>query len=283
MEQEEKRDLSGWVDFLGRAEIPVLKSTVRELTVLRADPENLSAGSVADMIARDPLMTVRLLRYLQQHKHSKQQRELVQVEQVLLMMGVESFFNKVVPQVLVEDVLRPHLPALVNLLHVINRSHRASGYAMQWAGKRYDMHFEEVRIAALLHDIAEILMWCFAPQAMLKIREMQVQDKNLRSRAAQEEVLGFPLVELQRALAKEWGLPELLLTLMDEEFATQPRVRNVLLAVNLARHSANGWDDAALPDDYAGIAELLNMTAEQVMVLVEAEAGIACDLSKPHA
>jgi HD-like signal output (HDOD) protein len=283
MEQEEKRDLNGWVDFLGRAEIPVLKSTIRDLTALRANPDKVSAGAVADLIARDPLMTVRLLRYLQQHKHSKQQRELVQVEQVLLMMGVESFFNKVMPQVLVEDMLRPHLQALVNVLQVINRSHRASGYAMQWAGKRYDMHFEEVRIAALLHDIAEILMWCFAPQSMLKIREMQVRDKHMRSRSAQEEVLGFALLDLQRALTKEWALPELLLTLMDAEFANQPRVRNVLLAVNLARHSANGWDDAALPDDYAGIAELLNITPEQVMVMIEAEAGIACDISKPHA
>ncbi|MEW6561697.1 MAG: HDOD domain-containing protein [Pseudomonadota bacterium] len=283
MEQEEKRDLNGWVDFLGRAEIPVLKSTIRDLTVLRANPDKVSAGAVADLIARDPLMTVRLLRYLQQHKHSKQQRELVQVEQVLLMMGVESFFNKVMPQVLVEDMLRPHLQALVNVLQVINRSHRASGYAMQWAGKRYDMHFEEVRIAALLHDIAEILMWCFAPQSMLRIRELQVRDKHMRSRSAQEEVLGFALMDLQRVLAKEWALPELLLTLTDAEFANQPRVRNVLLAVNLARHSANGWDDAALPDDYAGIAELLNITPEQVMVMIEAEAGIACDISKPHA
>ncbi len=41
--------------------------------------------------------------------------------------------------------------------------------------------------------------------------------------------------------------------------ADQPRVRNVQLAVNLARHSANGWDDAALPDDYKDIGELLRV------------------------
>jgi hypothetical protein len=69
---------------------------------------------------------------------------------------------------------------------------------------------------------------------------------------------------------------------MDDENAQNPRVKNVVLAVNLARHSANGWDDAALPDDYKDIGELLRMSAEQVMVMVGADAGIVCDLNKPH-
>jgi len=35
-------------------------------------------------------------------------------------------------------------------------------------------------------------------------------------------------------------------------------VRNVVLAVRLARHSAHGWDNPALPDDMDDIAQLLN-------------------------
>jgi len=42
------------------------------------------------------------------------------------------------------------------------------------------------------------------------------------------------------------------------------------LAVNFARHSANGWDDAALPDDYRDIAELLRVDTVKVMRLVGA-------------
>jgi hypothetical protein len=36
-------------------------------------------------------------------------------------------------------------------------------------------------------------------------------------------------------------------------------VRNVLLAVRLARHTAAGWDNAALADDVRDIAALLNL------------------------
>ena len=198
------------------------------------------------------------------------------------MMGVEAFFNKVPPEPLLEEVLQSHAPALPPALRVVHRSLRASEYAKDWAVLLRDLHYEEVRIAALLHDIAEILMWCFAPEPMLEIHRIKQQNKALRSRDVQQQVLGFMLFDLQREIAAQWGLPQLLLTLMNDSCSNQPRVRNVELAANLARHSANGWDDAALPDDFNEIAELLRIPAEEVMIMLEADAGIVCDLSKPH-
>lgn len=278
----EANGLEHWVYILTHADLPVLKQTARDLATLRADDKRLNAHSVAEVIARDPIMTVKLLRYLQQHKGRAQTTEVVQVEQALLMLGLEPFFNKVAPQPLVEEILKKHAVALVPLLRVVNRSYRASEYARDWAVQLRDLHYEEVRVASLLHDIAEILMWCFAPGQMLEIRDMQQKDKTLRSRGVQKQVLGFSLDELQKELAVHWGLPELLLMLMNDSGTKQPRVRTVELAVNLARHSANGWDDAALPDDYKGIGELLRMPAEQVMAMVATDAGTACDISKPH-
>ena len=79
----------------------------------------------------------------------------------------------------------------------------------------------------------------------------------MRSEAAQREVLGFPLIALQLELAHEWQLPDLLCDLMDERHALTPRALNVSLAVAVARHSAHGWDDAALPDDFAAIGRLI--------------------------
>lgn len=278
----EAKGLEYWVAILTHADLPVLKQTARDLAALRADDDRLTAHSVAEVIARDPIMTVKLLRYLQQHKHKTQTAEVVQVEQALLMLGIEPLFSKVAPEPLVEAALKAHIAALSHMLRVVHRSHRASGYARDWAVQLHDLHYEEVRIAALLHDIAEILMWCFAPQAMLEISDIQHKDKALRSRSAQEQVLGFALVDLQRELALQWGLPKLLLTLMNDSCANQPRVRNVVLAVNLARHSANGWDDAALPDDYKDIGELLRMPAADVMAMVVPDAGTEGELGKPH-
>ncbi len=279
---QNKKALNAWVTKLSQSELPVLKHTARELAALQADEDKLTAHAIANVIASDPVMTVKLLRYLQLHKHRAQTSEVVQVEQALLMLGIEPFFKHVAPEPLIEELLKSHVVALPPLLRVVHRAHRASEYAYDWAVQLRDLHFEEVRIAALLHDIAEILMWCFEPDKMLEIRAIQQHDKNLRSRDVQQQVLGCTLVELQQELAVQWHLPELLLNLLDNACLKQTRVRNVALAVNLARHSANGWDDAALPDDYRDIGVLLRMSAGQVMLMVGSEAGIVCDLSKPH-
>jgi HD-like signal output (HDOD) protein len=282
MQQQNVTGLQGWVEFLTAADIPVLKQTARDLDSLHQDPNKVSARNVAHVIAIDPMMTAKLLRHLQLHKRRSQTSEVMQVEQALIMLGVEAFFNKIPAKPTVQDALKGQMDALVQLLHAVHRAHRASEYAYDWAVRLSDLHYEEVRMAALMHDLAETLMWCFAPQEMLKIRAIQQQEKALRSRAVQEQVLGFAIADLQKELVQKWELPELLLALMDDANAKQPRVRNVTLAVNLARHSANGWDDAALPDDYKDIGELLRIPAEQVMLMVGADAGIICDLNKPH-
>lgn len=268
--QQEAKDLQGWVAFLSNAEIPILKQTARDLHVLHED-DNASTQSITDIIARDPLMTVLLLRYLQKHKHRSQTNEVLEVEQALLMLGIETFYNRIVTKITVEEILSSQIPALLATLRVVHRSHRASAYAFDWAVRRRDLHFEEVRVAALLRDMTEILMWCFAPAEMLKVQAMQEQDKSMRSGTAQEIVFGFRLLALQKELVREWKLPTLLLNLMDSENSQQIRVRNVVLADRLARHSSHGWDDAALPDDYKDIGLLLNIKADEVRDIVNPE------------
>ncbi len=126
------------------------------------------------------------------------------------------------------------------------------------------MNVEEVVVATLLHELAEILIWCFSPTLALRIKAMERMDRNLRSTVAQHAVLGVTLADIQQALCRAWHLPELMITLTDDKQADHPRVRNVLLAINLARHSAEGWDDAALPDDYKDIANLLHLNLDTV-------------------
>jgi HD-like signal output (HDOD) protein len=265
---EQPQTLEQWLTFLTAAEIPVLRHTAREIERLRQHEDDLGARAVANVVVQDPLMTIKLLRYLQDHKHRSQLRELVQVEQVILMLGLDNFFDHVPHAPVVEDVLDGHLDALVRLLRVVLQAQRASRYAFDWALLLYDLHAEEVRIAALLCYVGEMLMWVFNPAPMLEIRHRQEADHTLRSAAVQEEVLGFKGIELQRELTARWQLPQLLRDMMDPAKSQHPRVCNVMLAVNLARHSANGWDDAALPDDYKDIGQLLRMKPEDVQAMV---------------
>ena len=52
-----------------------------------------------------------------------------------------------------------------------------------------------------------------------------------------------------------------------------PQLTNVRLAIRVARHSADGWDNAALPDDVHDIAQLLQLSHESTgRLLLEIDA-----------
>jgi HD-like signal output (HDOD) protein len=272
----EVKSLSGWIDFFGQMDTPVLSHTVRDLEHLNTG-HNLNANSVADIVNDDPLMTVKLLRHMQSHKHRAQIQELLDVKQTLLMMGMETFFREVPITLIAEEMLREHRDALFFLKATVRRAQRSALYAADWAFHLHDLHSEEVRVSALLTHVAEMLMWCFNPGQMLVIRKQQALEPTRRSAEIQKQVLGFAGMDLQRQLVIAWRLPELLASLTDPAQADSPRVRAVLLAVRLARHSANGWHDRALNDDFTAIAELLHMDPGKVPSMVKT--GPAANLS----
>lgn len=267
-EARANRTVKDWVAFFKAAEIPVLRQTAREIAQLQAHEDETGARDITRVVINDPLMMFKVLAYANNHRSRHQLQDLVQVEQAIIMMGTGTFFAQIPTVPHVEDVLHEHMSALIDLLKLMIRAHRAGYFSAEFASHLMDLHAEEVRVAASLHDFAEMLMWCFNPDAMGEISQRQDADKTLRSRVVQQEVLGFRLLELQAELVQVFNLPPLLSDLMDEARADLPRVRNVQLAVNLARHSADGWDNAALPDDYKDIAELLHVDVERVKHIV---------------
>jgi HD-like signal output (HDOD) protein len=269
-EARAKKTIPDWVSFLMNADIPVLRQTARELAQLREREDETGARDITRVVINDPLMTFKVLTYANNHRSKHQLQDLVQVEQAIIMMGTSTFFEQIPTVPHVEDVLNQHVSALVDLLKLMIRAHRAGYFSAEFSSHLMDLHAEEVRVAASLYDFAEMLMWCFNPDAMNEISKRQAADKTLRSRVVQQEVLGFKVIDLQAELVRVFNLPSLLTDLMDEQRAHLPRVRNVQLAVNLARHSADGWENAALPDDYKDIAQLLHVDVPRVMHIVGA-------------
>jgi HD-like signal output (HDOD) protein len=258
-------DIAAWVQLFSNNTLPVLRVTKRRLEEMRADLDRVDARELARIILQDPIMTVRVLAYIQPFRGRALQHDITTIASAVMMSGIEPFFNRFIDLPTIEEMLKGEEPhALLGVLQVIRRAQRAADYAQDWAIWRHDINMEEVRIAALLHDLTEILVWCFAPKLGLDIRAQQIARPTMRSADAQNNTLGFTFQDIQLELCKVWHLPELLLRLIDDSHGEQPRVRNVALAVRLARHSSHGWDDPALPDDYTDIGRLLNITPEAV-------------------
>ncbi len=258
MQETPSQAISDWLAVLGQAEIPVLRRTEEELAPLREDVDRLSARQVAGVVLNDPLMACRLMVYMANHRRS-QTADIETVERALMMIGVVRFVEDFGSLPTLEDALADQPEALVGALRVAARARRASRYAADWAALRHDLDVNEIAVAALLFDTTELLMWVFAPDKMLHMATRRKAEPTTRSATLQLQTFGFDFRELQYALAKAWNMPELLVRLMNDTQSTHPSVRTVMLAADFARHSANGWDDPALPDDIRAIGDLLKL------------------------
>jgi HD-like signal output (HDOD) protein len=263
------KDLAGWLTLFSDSEMPILRQTTRRLDEARQHIDRVSARDITDIVLQDPLLAIRVLAYIQAFGSKHLRSDITNIASAVMMLGVEPFFRKFETPLTIEALLGRQPQALLGMLQVVLRTQRAARYAHDWAFARHDMNVEEVALAALLHDLAEVLLWCFAPDLALAIRARLQADRTLRSASIQEEVLGFPLADLQLALCHAWHLPGLLTTLMNDGNARLPRVQNVTLAVNLARHSVDGWTDAAIPDDLAAIQNLLNISRETLLARLQ--------------
>lgn len=260
------------VRALSVLEVPVLASTARTLAQMRAEEDRLTARDISRVVLRDPLMTLRVLRYAEGRRGARQLADITTVEHAIMMHGITTFLRDHSRMTTIESVLENNGRALSGALRVISRAQHASAFARSIAAHRHDIESDEVVVGALLHDLAELLLWCHRPDHQREIRYLVDNAQGLRSAAAQRLVLGFTHIELQLALAAEWRLPALLCRLMDDDHADHPRVVNVMTAAALARHLAHGWNDPALPDDYKRIEKVAGISAQAARRLVSSAA-----------
>ncbi len=256
------RDLAGWVARFDASTLPVLEESAEALEELRAIEDEVDAHGLAETVGTDPLLTLKLLAHVARLRRGREGSDPETATAALVMLGIPPFFRAFGPQPTVEARLAHWPEALAGYRAVLRRAHRAANFAIGFAAHRLDPDAAVIHEAALLHDFAEQLLWLHAPALALQIARRQAADPTLRSADVQLELLHVTLADLQHALMIAWKLPALLVRITDDHRQADPQVRNVLLAIRVARHSAAGWDNAALPSDVDDIAALLHLGIE---------------------
>jgi HD-like signal output (HDOD) protein len=261
--------LADWVAHFCATEIVVLRQTADALEALRNNEDQTDANSIGELIAGDPLMTLKVLAYVSGHRGHRVITPPETVTSALVMLGITPFFRAFESQPSVEERLSSAPQALRGFQRVLQRAHRGADFALAFAVHRTDPSAAALHAAALLHEFAELLLWCHAPLLALRVERAQEEDPALRSSVAQHHILSITLADLQCALVREWKLPALL---CDDGCGPSPNRtggRIVALAARLARHTTQGWANAALADDIAEIAGLLNLSPEATLHLVQ--------------
>ncbi len=267
--------LAGWMACFDPATLPILSSSAAMIEEWRANEDAVDAHLLAESLASDALFTIKLFAHLARLRRGRQDSEPETLVQALVLLGIGPFFRDFAPQASVDERLAAVPEALAGFHAVQERARRAARFALAFAVQRMDRDNAVLHGVALLHDFAELLLWLHAPDFALEIARRQQADSTLRSATVQMEVLGIRLYELQHALMREWQLPRVLIDFADaKRESSSVQARNVLLAIRLARHTAKGWDNAALTDDVRDIAELLHMGVEPTLALLR---DIDCD------
>lgn len=259
-----------YVAYLAACELPVLRQTVRQLATMSDSRDSVHARSISGVVYGDTLFAIRLIVWLARHRRRSQTHDITTLDRAIMMMGVDPFFETFSDLPTVEDRLANDPQALIEVLHVFAWARRASQLARDWAILRHDIDVEEVALATLLRPACDILLWIFAPGLSREILERLRQTPGLRSVVAEHQVLGCTKREILLGLAQEWHFPELLGTLIDPANGSNPRVRNVAIACDFARHYAReGWESPALGPDFNDLTHLLPIGRQQLLDRLE--------------
>jgi hypothetical protein len=228
--------------LLARADdgLPVLRVTAQEIARIGSEQEHLSGNALAAAILRDPLMTLRVLRFLYSHRTRSQTVDITTMAHAIIMLGHARFFREFQDLPVIEAHLHGDAAATVRAL--ISRSRLAALFARDWALQRHDIDPEEVMVASLLHDMPELL---------------------LELTARPESPAGAVTPEHRAQLFARLQIPGLVAELNGEEPAHSIRVLNVRLACELARHCHAGWQAEAIAADLAEVQRFLRTSAPQ--------------------
>jgi hypothetical protein len=224
------------------AGVPVLRATANELARMERDQDRISGNALSGAILRDPLMTLRVLRFLQSHRTRSQTADITTIAHAIMMLGQARFFREFSPMPILEDRADLGPSTLVRVRAAMSQSRLAALFARDWAVHRHDLDPEEVMVAALLHDVAELLVLLWGREA----------------------APASTLAPLRAPLFQSLDLPGLIRHLTEADESHNSRVLVVRLACDLARRCSLGWHGEAIAHNLAQTQKLLHISAPEL-------------------
>lgn len=217
-----------WVERLAEQPLPVMRQSLNALRHL-VDRGSYNSSELTRHLAHDPLLCTQLLR--RANARSPEGR-VATLDQAVVMCGegaLEEFSRSlpVLEETVPEEVLEP-------LLQLYRFSFHAGYLARDLSRQKRDHHYNDAYFAGLLHSLGEILVRVFAPKKIPAIAHLAERRRISRTWAA-HEVLGFDPHQLSLAAAREWHLPGLLQSALDEDHFQDKRTELVDLAVGMMR------------------------------------------------
>ena len=232
-----------WLQFWERRAIPVLQESRNQIMGMMRRAEIIRPTEVAEVVARDPLLTAQVLRMINQRERTSLSSDIVAIEAAIMLIGVAPFLERFARAQTVESLMLPtHQAEYGNLLKLVFEARLARRLASFYANKRFDAKLGEIQAAAMLTNITDLLA-ILAPF---------LDEKPPDSTGEVSELLS------------QWQMPEPIQALIRQD--AEPSTRSVLqhAAVPLARLLDKGWWQDDVQQKLTTIAAVLNLPFEDI-------------------
>ncbi len=230
MNESQNTSLRIWRSRLGASTTPVFAKTVQQVSRVVSSDET-SLKDLSEVVGQDASMAARLIRIANSSLFNPQNRPLDSIGSAVFILGFDAVRELSVSLALIDQVLkgRRHTRVTQNLA----RAFHAAAQARSYARLQKDKCPEEVFVAALLYQVGELAFWSAEAKEADEID--QLVRSGIDAATAEQQVLGFSLRALSRALAEEWSLGALLKDALDGKLSRDGRVSNVSLGHSVAQ------------------------------------------------
>ncbi|GBG13025.1 metal-dependent hydrolase [Novimethylophilus kurashikiensis] len=243
---------------LTKQEFPVLDATRKALQALSSRAKT-SAADIAAVILADPMMTLNLLRQANARRGGEFDQRIATVEHAVMLLGFSNVFERLTRLPAVEEVIAPDHRG--GLLKAVTLARHSAYLAREWAMQRLDIAPEEVYVAGLLHNMAEIGLWVTVPE--LVSNEIDSWFQTL-SGTFEEAWL-----KQARNLGEMMHLPPLVvggMALPSDDPAHRPAL--VFLANRIVRNADRGWWHPEIQQDLELASVIRRQTPDETVVQV---------------
>jgi hypothetical protein len=264
--------LDSWANRLTAPPIPVRAETIQELELLRAREDRVDANSLGEVVASDPLMTLRVMAHVASLRRPHQQGEPQTVTAALVWLGIAPFFRSIHELRSVEQALESYPATLQQMEHRLTINHRAARLALAFASERGEPNAPLLHHAALLHEFQDLLFLVHEPAAAQQIEAMQDADRAISRAEAQRQVLGIALSDLRQPISRLLRLPRILDYSDSSSRTEHPSARCIEFALDIARRDSRAGMEYVPPGsngaDMEALMNWLDVSESRLFALI---------------
>ncbi len=232
--------LDAWVERLVKQDMPVLSAIVRELNELTGNDET-QVNQLAEVVLKDANLTSQVLRIANSVLFNPSSFPINTISRAIVLIGFNGV-RAICISVMMIDTLLGKQPR-ERLLEQMAKGFHAAVQARNLVRRTSDNVQEEVFIAALLFHLGEMSFWASGSKEADQLDHL-LGEGRFTEREAVDQVLGTTFKAITRALAKSWSLGDTLDQALYPNASPSPKVRAVMIGVELSHAAVKGWDSA---------------------------------------